>query len=328
MSLPSTVRARLRHVATRPQRRLAAVRLLDVSSRCLVLPTHREEVTTIRDEESAASLSIGDVSAQTGVPPGTLRTWEQRYGIPVASRLNGGHRRYRADTVDLVREVLRQRATGLRMSLAVERAKAVDEQPETSVFAGVRRRHVDLRAQLLRKPAVLALSRALEDECCAQADRPVLFASFQRARFYHESERRWVELSRTARSAVVFADFTAQAPTPNGPLQVRAPFDAPINREWVLVCDSPDYPGCVVGWEPPGQARDRDRARRFETFWSLDPRVVRSAARICAQLSQQYHPEAPRLPELLHDQPPEASADLRRASGVLDRMLGYLSTSG
>jgi DICT domain-containing protein len=146
----------------------------------------------------------------------------------------------------------------------------------------------------LRKSAVLALSRALEDECCAQADHPVLFASFQRERFYSASERRWVELSRTARSAVVFADFTAPAPTTHGPLQVCVPFDAPINREWVLVCDSADYPGCVVGWEPPGQARGRDDARRFETFWSLDPRVVRSAARICAHLSEQYSPVAPR----------------------------------
>jgi DICT domain-containing protein len=301
--------------------------MLNFSSVRLVLSTQHEEIT-IRDEESAASLSIGDVAEQTGVPPGTLRTWEQRYGIPIATRLNGGHRRYRADTVDLVLEVLRQRAAGLSMALAVERAKAVDEQPETSVFAGVRRRHANLRAQLLRKSAVLALSRALEDECCAQADRPVLFASFQRERFYSASERRWVELSRTARSAVVFADFTAPTPTTHGPLQVCVPFDAPINREWILVCDSADYPGCVVGWEPPGQARGRDDARRFETFWSLDPRVVRSAARICAHLSEQYSPVAPRLPELLLDQPPVASADLRRASGVLDRMLGYLSASG
>lgn len=263
------------------------------------------------------------------MPPATLRTWEQRYGIPVARRLTGGHRRYGPDSVDLVREVSRHRAAGLSMALAAERAQAVVEQPEWSVFAGVRRRHPEVRSQLLGKPALLALCRAIEDECCAQADQPLLFAAFQRESFYRASEARWIELSRTAQSAVVFADFAAGTPAGSRPVHVRVPFEEPLNREWVLVCDSPDHPGCVVGWERPGHPPAGDRSRRFETFWSLDPRVVRDAARICAQLTARYRPGAIDLTGQLDDRPPEASADLRRASGVLDRMLGYLSaTSG
>jgi DICT domain-containing protein len=263
----------------------------------------------------------------TGVPPATLRTWEQRYGIPVARRLTGGHRRYSPDSVDLVLEVSRHRASGLSMALAAERAKAVVERPEWSVSAGVRRRHPELRSQLLAKPALLALCRAIEDECCAQADRPLLFASFQRESFYGASEARWIELSRTALSAVVFADFAAPSSAGSRPVRIGVPFDEPLNREWVLVCDSPDHPGCVVGWERPGQPPAGDRSRRFETFWSLDPRVVRDAARICAELAERYSPGIVDLSGRLDDRPAEASADLRRASGVLDRMLGYLSAS-
>jgi DICT domain-containing protein len=281
----------------------------------------------IADDQPSPALSIGDLADRTGVPPSTLRTWENRYAVPASRRAAGGHRRFDTAAVDLVLEVVRQRAAGLSMAMAVDRAKALAEQPQTSVFAGVTRRHPDLRVQSLRKPAVLALSRAIEDECCAQADRPLLFAAFQRERFYRASERRWRELSRTARMAVVFADFSTTSADPDAPLEVRLPYDAPLNREWVLVCDAPDQPGCVVGWEPPGQASARDRDRLFEAFWSVDAEVVRHAARICAQLSTRYEPATPSVLDQLEHTPPQASPELRRASGVLDRMLSYLSAS-
>jgi len=300
-----------------------------------------------QSSEQPLALSIGDLAERTGVPPSTLRTWELRYAIPASRRGSGGHRRYDLAAVELVLEVVRQRASGLSMGMAVERAREVLERPETSVFAGVSRRHQELRIQTLRKPAMLALCRAIEDECCAQAARPLVFASFQEERFYRASERRWRELSRTAVSSIVFADFPNAAQTGSGrigsssgrgtsapgglpgsaPIEVSVPFDAPLNREWMLVCDSADHPGCVAGWEPPGQSEVPDRERRFEAFWSVDPLVVRHAARICAQLTAQYRPGTPQLLDQLESTPPEASAELRRASGVLDRMLGYLSAS-
>jgi DICT domain-containing protein len=275
------------------------------------------------------------------VPPGTLRSWEQRYGVPAPARADSGHRRYDAASVALVLEVQRHRAAGLSMASAAEHALAAAGRREESVFAGVRRLHPELRTQLLRKQPVLALSRAIEDECCAQADQPLLFASFQRERYYRSAEPRWRELSRTARTAVVFADFP-EAPSPavgataDAPVEVSVPFRAPLNREWVLVCDSVDYPGCVVGWERPApdtpQAVDQttqrapaQSARRFETFWSVEPRVVRDAARICAGLVGAYSPSGRTDWPELWDTPPEASSATRRASGVLDRMLGYLA---
>ncbi len=258
------------------------------------------------------------------MPVSTLRTWETRYGLPVPRRMAGGHRRYDADDVELVLEAARQRASGLSMPLALERAQELLGRPESSVFAGVRRRHPELRTQSLPKPAVLALCRAIEDECCAQAERPLLLASFQQERYYRASEHRWTELSRTARATVVFADFPRPRARPQRPVEVPVPFDAPLNREWVLVCDAPDFPGCVVGWERPDAVDLPDPERRFETFWSVDPRVVRHAARIIAQLARQYGVTDAAWPQL-EETPPEASAATRRASDVLDRMLAYLT---
>src|SRR4051812_34120639 len=39
-------------------------------------------------------LSIGALSTATGIPIGTIRTWERRYGVPVPVRKPSGHRVY------------------------------------------------------------------------------------------------------------------------------------------------------------------------------------------------------------------------------------------
>ena len=165
----------------------------------------------------------------------------------------------------------------------------------------------------------------MEDECCARAEQAVIFASFQRQRYYRQSQDRWNELARTARVVVAFADFSeSPAVTGTSPVKVAVPADAPLRREWILVCAAPDYPACLTGWEFPGQQGDADAARRFEVLWSVDPQVVRDAAVICARLAESF---APGLGHLLSDLPPDpppASADLRRAIGLLNRMTGYL----
>ena len=289
------------------------------------------------ERRRTTGLTIGDLSRRTGVAAGTLRTWETRYGVPRPRRAPSGHRRYDTDDVALVQETLRLRASGLSMPLAVERARSQRDGAESSVFAGVRRRHPDLRVQLLAKPVLVALCRAMEDECAAEAERPLLFGAFQRPDLYAASRARWRELSRTARSAVVFADFQppagpAERPEerpderPGEPVEVPVPFGSPLHREWVLVCDSGDRPGCLVGWERP--EHPATGPRRFETFWSVDAQVVRDAARLCARLSEEYRPGTrfPRWDDL-EGTPPPAGPESRRASAVLDRMLGYLSTA-
>src|SRR5919107_1357460 len=128
--------------------------------------------------------------------------WETRYGFPVPERLPSGHRRYSGDDVQRVRQVARDRESGMSMPAAIERARQIASEPEPSFFAGPRRRGPDFQPYLLAKRTLIGLSHAIEDECASRAERPVLFASFQRERFWRHSRPRWRELARTSHAAV------------------------------------------------------------------------------------------------------------------------------
>jgi DICT domain-containing protein len=253
-----------------------------------------------------------------------LRNWEQRYGLPRPQRSAGGQRRYRESDCALLAAVLRGRASGLSLPAAMARALA-GAQAELSVFAGLRARHPDLRVHVMPKKMLLALTLAIEDECSARAQRPALLGSFQRERFWAAARPRWADLARGAEQAVVFADFPRSRRS--GPLaEVSVPPGSPLRREWSLICDAADHPGCVAGWERPGQERRRDADRVFEAVWSVDPQVVRSAARIGFGLAAAAAPELGIEPGArLGEEADPSSPDLRRASGLIERTLDYLA---
>ena len=54
---------------------------------------------------STARMSIGAVSKAVGIPVGTLRNWERRYGVPAPERTDGGHRLYGPETVGFLEMV-------------------------------------------------------------------------------------------------------------------------------------------------------------------------------------------------------------------------------
>lgn len=274
-------------------------------------------------------LAIGDLARRTGVPTATLRSWESRYDFPRPVRLAGGHRRYAESDVVAVHEVLRHRDAGQLLEAAVRRVTHESSRPR-SIFAELRRAHPGLGTQTLSKATLLALSRAIEDECCAQAQEPVLFGAFQRDRYLRASRARWRELGRTARTAVVFAEMPAGRDTsPAAPLvEVALPHDAPLHREWALVCDATDLPACLAAVERPGQAAVPDGHRLFDVVWTVDPRAVRDASRVAAALADDYLPgwRDADLGVLDHE-PPAPSADLRRAADLMNRTLGYLDAT-
>ena len=146
--------------------------------------------------------------------------WGVRHGFPQPRRVSSGHRRYSEADVARVRAVIRAREGGLSLQAAIELAHdAGDEQPP-SVYASLRSRFPALQPQLLPKRAMVWMSHAIEDECLARAERPLLFGCFQRERFYRESERRWRELARTAERAVVSP--TSRAPGDQRPGRSRS----------------------------------------------------------------------------------------------------------
>lgn len=282
------------------------------------------------DRVSSSPLTIGDLASRTGVPVATIRSWESRYGFPAPSRQGGGHRRYAEADVAAVLEVLRHRGGGLALGAAVRRVVAGPTRTR-SVYAEIRRLHPELAPQVLSKSTLAALSRAIEDECCARAAEPVLFGGFQREEFLARSRSRWVELARTARAAVAFARLSAPPQAGTGLLvEVGLPDDAPLSREWFVVCDAGDLPACLAAVELPstqlhGTQQHSDGRRPFEAVWSVDPAVVRDASRAAAALAEEYSPGWSAAGGAMPGgEAPPGSDDLRRASELFDRMLGYL----
>src|SRR6201996_5505263 len=137
-----------------------------------------------------ASLSIGDVVAATGVGEATLRAWERRFGFPSPRREPSGHRRYSAEEVERIRSVVRERDRGLSLAVAIERVTAVPAGPP-SIFAPLRERRPDLLPVSIRKPYLVQLTRAVEEESAARAERALIIGAFQQPENYRASEERW-----------------------------------------------------------------------------------------------------------------------------------------
>jgi DICT domain-containing protein len=273
-----------------------------------------------------ADLTIGDLVARTGVGEATLRVWERRHGFPAPERLPSGHRRYSPADAELVLQVVRERAAGLSLAAAIARARDAAEGTDGSVFAGLRRQRPDVQPVRLRKPILLALSRAIEDESCARAERALLFGAFQRERFYRQSERRWRELSRTADLAIVFADFPRRRRRAGAPEELPLDRSAGLNREWSIVCEAPGHAVCLAGIELPAAQRPREAAREFEVIWSVEPAVVRTAVEICLALARGVDERVvERVPSPVPQAVPPPEAQLRLATAITARALGALS---
>lgn len=275
-------------------------------------------------------LGIGDLAAQTGVAAGTIRMWERRYGFPQPQRTASGYRRYSEDDVEAVRRVAAERARGLSLPAALERARATESGPSDrpSLFAAVASADDSVAAHSLRKATLLALSRAIEDEALARASRPVVFGAFQQERFYRTVEHRYHRLARRADATVVMADFPRLTTRPDG--IVEAPIQAgdAIQDEWAVVVDAPGYAACLAAWEQPGRANaggPDDARRRFEAVWTLDAGVTRRASLAAARLAGRADPElGRRLETLLEDRPLAMESPTPGLTALTNRVVAYL----
>jgi DNA-binding transcriptional MerR regulator len=274
------------------------------------------------------SLTIGDVAERTGVTAPTLRIWETRHGFPAPNRLKGGHRRYDLADVETILDVIRRRNGGVRLDTAIDQAvrnaKAQAEPGAPSVYAMLRRAHPHLAPHRLRKPTLLALSWAIEDEFCAKAEPGHLFAAFQKQRFFEAAHPRWAELARVSRSAFAFADFDDHV-VESELVTVPLPPDAPLCREWLVVCDAPGFAVALSAWEPPGQEDLPQRDRIFEAVWTLDPGAVRDCARVAAQVAADAGSAdaAPVLFQLAED-PVAHAMDPVTATAMFNRVVAYI----
>jgi DNA-binding transcriptional MerR regulator len=265
--------------------------------------------------------SVGEVADATGLSPATLRAWERRYGFPAPERLPGGHRRYPAGQVQLLLEVVRWREHGLPLPSAIARALDRSEpNPSPSLFAALRAADPGRSTTRVTVVQLEALSRAIEDEVMARAEPVTVFGAFQHVAAYERARPRWTELARVARSVTVFADFATSATGP--PCEVPLAIDAPVAREWAVICDGPAFSVALVAWEIPGPSGSSGRA--FESRWSLDQLAVRTVARRCIDLVVDPMPElAERLRATLDSDPPRATRREDALQGLIDRVVGY-----
>jgi DICT domain-containing protein/predicted DNA-binding transcriptional regulator AlpA len=291
--------------------------------------TPRAAKTQGPDQNS--SLTIGDLAKRTGLSPATLRMWETRHGFPLPERLDSGHRRYDESAVDAVGHVVRRRDAGVRLEAAIAEAMANAEPTAPSVFAELRRRHPHLATHRLRKSTLLALSWAIEDEFCARAEKARIFGGFQTEHYYLKARARWRELARLASSTMVFAEFPADSPTSEDPnvVHVALPPDAPMRREWTVVCDAPDLPVALTAWELPGQEDTPDRQRIFESMWTVEPHAVRDAARVCLRVAQQQGvAQAAPLLYQMAGEPVDAMSDPASVTTLFNRVVAYVDRFG
>ncbi|MEW5531767.1 MULTISPECIES: MerR family transcriptional regulator [Streptomyces] len=75
------------------------------------------------DRGSGAGVTTGGLARKLGISPTTLRSWDRRYGLGPATRVEGRHRRWTARDVAMVQEMCRLTAEGVPPAEAARAAK-------------------------------------------------------------------------------------------------------------------------------------------------------------------------------------------------------------
>lgn len=280
-------------------------------------------------QQPVKGLAIKDVAERTGLAAATIRMWEQRYGVPDPARADSGYRVYSQEDVELLRRAVALRARGFSVPAALERARSLSAPTDRpSLYGAIAAGDTPIAPQLLRKRSLIALAHAIEDETLARAACPVVFAAFQRVRFYAAERHRYRRLAERAEAAVVFADFPAPRVAGDGPAEIPIAPGAALCDEWAVIVDAPGYAACLLGWEPPRTAEEErgpELERRFETIWTLDPALVRRASLAACRLSRPAAPElADRIERTLADRPLAIESPSPALAALANRVVAYL----
>ncbi len=148
-----------------------------------------------------------------------------------------------------------------------------------------------VRSQVFFKSSLVALCHALEDLVLSGTGKPILFANFQKERYYRQEAHRYHRLSDIAAEVYVLATpetdfhqedvpFTAVALDP----------DDPLTNEWHLIIIDEAYCACLICRERVLPA-DSDTMRQFEGYWSFEPLSSIAAAQCLIQKIQTYRPD-------------------------------------
>jgi DNA-binding transcriptional MerR regulator/methylmalonyl-CoA mutase cobalamin-binding subunit len=114
------------------------------------------------------------VSQQLGLAPGTLRAWEQRYGVVRPTRSEGGYRLYDDDDLATLRAMADLVAGGMQPAQAAEQVRSGRSAPRPGIA-----RTMDAPAGLPDPEALIAASRSYDSRALEEA----LDAAFAAAGF-------------------------------------------------------------------------------------------------------------------------------------------------
>jgi len=104
------------------------------------------------------------VSQQLGLTPGTLRAWEQRYGIVHPTRTEGGFRLYDDDDLDTLRTMTELVAGGMQPAQAAEQVRSGRVAPPRRTT-----RTIGGPEGLPEPAALIAASRGYDDHALDEA---------------------------------------------------------------------------------------------------------------------------------------------------------------
>jgi DNA-binding transcriptional MerR regulator len=116
-------------------------------------------------------MRIGEIGAQTGVPPKTLRFWEEEDLLPAPARTASGYRDYAAEVLERVRFIRQAQAAGFTLDQIRQILSVGDrgQRPCTHVTDLVARRIGEVEARIseltrTRKHLVELAKRAAEQD--------------------------------------------------------------------------------------------------------------------------------------------------------------------
>ncbi|MEO8449780.1 MAG: cobalamin B12-binding domain-containing protein [Gemmatimonadota bacterium] len=166
-----------------------------------------------RESAVQGLLSIGALSTATGIPVDTIRTWERRYGFPVAERKPSGHRVYPLSTVPRLRRIGQAIASGHR---AAEVLPASESDLE-ALLASL----ADSPIPAVRShPPSLAPGGVASDAPAALLDAVLAFDADRLKRSFHSDWARLGPLAFLEQAAAPFLTAVGEA-WAEGSLDVR-----------------------------------------------------------------------------------------------------------
>lgn len=167
----------------------------------------------------------------------------------------------------------------------------------TSVLAELLQALPHPRSQIYFKSSLVALSHAIEDHVLAGSEPPLVIASFQRERFYHQEVHRYRRIAKKTNQLYVLAAPETDFKNNSGAYETVAfePTDG-LAEEWHLVVIGQQYATSVLCRERPALTAESaplemDSTRRFEAVWSSDWQVSCKAAELLLERILVYRPE-------------------------------------